>query len=92
MTTLPPEFQQFTAWLNTQPAGLQATFQYCLALTMVHAGHARLLQTIPGESGPLCTFETTAGDIFTLPKPPITTAQEAALLDQLQNILDDEDL
>ena len=55
------------------------------------AHQTELLQTIPGESGPLCTFETTTGDIFTLPKPPITTEQEAALLEQLKDILDDEE-
>ena len=54
------------------------------------AGKMRLVETIPGESGPYCVFVTIAGDSFSVTKPPISKETEAALVEQLRAILDDE--
>ena len=50
----------------------------------------RLVDPVPGESGPYCVFENTAGDSFSVTKPPISKETEAALIEQLRAILDDE--
>ena len=71
-TNLPPELAAFASLVDAQPAPVRAAFQYCLALAMVEAGKARLLETRPGASSPYCTFETSAGDAFTLPKPAMS--------------------
>jgi hypothetical protein len=57
---------------------------------MVEYGKMRLAETIPGESGATCIFETTSGDIFHVTRPPIDKETEAALMRQLREILDGE--
>jgi hypothetical protein len=57
---------------------------------MVEAGKARLTSTEPGESGAICTFETLAGDVFSLPRPPMSDEREAAVRETLRRILDEE--
>jgi hypothetical protein len=42
----------FASLLDAQPAPVRAAFRYCLALAMVVAGKARLVETVPGENGP----------------------------------------
>jgi hypothetical protein len=72
MTDLPPDLAAFASLLDAQPAPVRATFNYCLALMMVEAGKARLVETVPGENGPVCTFESSAGDWFSLAKSSMT--------------------
>lgn len=90
MTQLPPEYEQFATFLDAQPGPVQIAFQYCLALSMVEYGQAELIKTEAGENGAMVTFKTTAGDVFTVIKPQITPEQEAAIIEQLREILDDE--
>ena len=92
MTDLPPELKEFAAFLDAQPAGVQPIFRYCLSLMMVEAGKMKLVRTAPGDEGAVCTFETVAGDVFSLAKPPLSLEQEAALIEQLRDILNDEGL
>jgi hypothetical protein len=47
--------------LDAQPAPVRDAFNYCLALMMVEAGKMRLVETIPGESGEVCTLEQRQG-------------------------------
>jgi hypothetical protein len=68
-TNLPPELAAFASLLDAQPAPVRAMFYYCLALAMAATGKARLVETVPGENGPVCTFETVAGERFSLPAP-----------------------
>ena len=76
MTNLPPELQQFAAFLDAQPANVRKNFQYCLALLMIEAGKAELVETV-------------AGDVFAIPKPAISPKNEAILLERLRDILDE---
>jgi hypothetical protein len=48
---LPPELSTFAALLDAQPEPVRAAFNYCLALMMVEAGKAHLVETPPGETG-----------------------------------------
>ncbi len=50
----------------------------------------RLVETLPSESGSICVFETVAGDRFSVVKPPISSEDEADLVEQLRDILDEE--
>jgi hypothetical protein len=92
LTTLPPELQQFAALLDAQPGLVQTIFRYCLAMAMVEAGKARLVKSEPSEEGSMCTFETVAGDTFTVLKPPMDARTEAAMMEALREILDEEGL
>ena len=90
MDNLPPQLQQFAAFLDAQPSNIQVAFQYCMALLMVEAGKAKLVSTEPSENGSVCTFETMAGDIFSINRPAISEDEEAVLIEQLRVILDEE--
>lgn len=76
--------------LDNQPPATQAAYQYCLVLMMVESGLAKLTQTIAGDDWPRCTFPTGAGDVFTIPKPPLNPTEEAAVRKTIREILDEE--
>jgi hypothetical protein len=58
---------------------------FCLATTRYY-----LVEAVPGENGPICTFESSAGERFTLARPAMTARQEAAVKEMLREILKDE--
>lgn len=90
MTNLPPELQKFAPFLDVQPVSLRTAFQYCLCSIMVEAGEMQLVETLRDNGGTICTFETIAGDVFSVAKPAITQEQEAALIKLLGIKLDEE--
>ncbi len=90
ITDLPPGLAAFASLLDAQPAPARDAFNYCLALMMVEAGKARLVETVPGESGEVCTFKTVTGDTFSLARPPMSEEQEAGVIATLRDILEDE--
>jgi hypothetical protein len=90
MSNLPPAIQEFAAILGIQSRPVQMAFQYALCRLMVEYGKMRLVETIPGENGATCIFETTAGDLFNVTRPPMDKETEAALVVQLRKIFDDE--
>jgi hypothetical protein len=90
MNNLPPQLQQFASFLDAQPGNIQVAFQYCIALLMVEAGKAKLVSTEPSENGAVCTFETIAGDIFSINRPVISEDEEAVLIEQLKVILEED--
>jgi hypothetical protein len=63
---------------------------------MVEAGVMRLVEKVPGEHGKVCVFascrdgKTTTGERFSLVKPALSRDQEAALIDMLREILEEE--
>ncbi|MBN1994517.1 MAG: hypothetical protein JW953_17600 [Anaerolineae bacterium] len=87
---LPLEAQALAAHLDAQPRSIQVIVQYCVGMAMVESGKAELINTKPSEDGTLCTFETVAGDVFTLPKPPMDTDTETLVMEMLRNILEEE--
>ena len=84
--------QQLAAFLDAQPGSVQTIFRDCPSLMMVEAGKMKLVTTTPGDEGAVCTFETVAGDVFSIAKPPLSEEQEMKLIEQLREILDDEGL
>ncbi len=48
-----------------------------------------MVETVPGEGGEVCAFETTVGDTFTVTKPQVTKEQEAAVIEMLREILEE---
>ena len=88
MADLPPELQKYAAFLDAQPELVRETFQYCLCLILVEAGKMQLVETVPDNSGIICTFETVAGDRFSIIQPQINKEQETALIQMLKSKLD----
>jgi hypothetical protein len=87
---LSPGLTQRTSLFDAQPDPTQALVQYCLALVMVEAGKAKLISTLPGDTGCLCTFETATGDYLSLPKPPLGDEQERQVKELIRRILAEE--
>jgi hypothetical protein len=87
---LPPELRQLAAQLAAEPAHIQQLFRYALAVSMCKRGTAHLASAKPGPGGALLTFETVAGDTFTIQKPALATAQETKLLAKIYQILNGE--
>jgi hypothetical protein len=90
MTDLPPDLTAFAQLLDAQPEPVRAAFHYCLALMMVEAGKARLIETRPGEAGRICVFESSAGERFSLVRPGMSEEQEAEVRERLRGILGEE--
>ena len=92
MDDLTPEIQMIGAYVDAQPQTVREAFQYCLALMMVESGKAQLVETIPGDEGIICHFETVAGDSFAIKRPKMARELEADLIDALNEILWDAGL
>jgi hypothetical protein len=52
MPDIPTSLASFSALLDAQPEPVRQAFNYCLALMMVEAGKARLIETFPGLATP----------------------------------------
>ena len=87
MNDLYPELQML---IDAQPQLVREAFQYCLALMMVENGSAELVNTVPGEAGSICYFETVGGESFAIPRPSMTQGQEAEIIEALREIMRDE--
>ena len=72
---LSPEPVHLSSLLDAQPGLTQSLVQYCLALAVVEAGKAKLVSVTPGDTGPVCTFETVTGQRVNLAKPPLSDEQ-----------------
>ena len=92
MDDLTPELEMIGAYVVAQPQTVREAFQYCLALMMVESGKAQLVETIPGDEGIICHFETVAGDSFAIKRPVMSQNQEAEILEAINEILRDEGL
>jgi hypothetical protein len=69
---------------------VRQAFNYCLALMMVEAGKAHVIETLPGEAGQVCTFETVAGEQFSPARPALGEEAEAEVRDIVREILGEE--
>ena len=87
---LPPQATQLASLFDVQPGPIQALVQYCLALVMVEAGKAKLVSTIPGDTGLLCTFKTATGEYISLAKPLLGDEQEREVKTWLRQILEEK--
>ena len=90
MTDLPPELEGFAFLLDAQPLPVREIFHYCLCLMMVETGKMRLVETVPGETSPICIFESIAGEAFSVSRPPLSQEEEAEVIAMLHEILKDE--
>jgi hypothetical protein len=58
-----------------------------MAMMMVEAGKARLIETTPGEGGTICTFESAAGEHFNVTRPAMSEEVGAWLMERVREIL-----
>jgi hypothetical protein len=74
MPDIPTSLATFAALLDAQPEPVRQAFNYCLALMMVEAGKARLIETLPGEAGQVCVFPR-RGSLATCAAPQVQAGQ-----------------
>ncbi len=86
----PADLTSFAQLLDAQPEPVRAAFNYFVALLMVEAGKAKLIETRPGEAGRMCVFESSAGEVFSLVRPGINEEQEREVVERLRRILEEE--
>ena len=67
-------------------------FQYAIAVLMVEAGKANLIETLSGDETALYLFETISGDRFTIARPTLSPQQEQKLLEMLRTIIQEENI
>jgi hypothetical protein len=87
---LPPQAAQLSSLFDVQPGPIQGLVKYCLALVMVESGKAKLVSTIPGDTGLLCTFKTATGEYISLAKPLLGDEQEREVKAWLRQILEEK--
>jgi hypothetical protein len=61
-----------------------------MAMMMVEVGKAQLIETTPGEGGTICTFESSAGECFSVARPAMSEEVEAWLMERVREILGEE--
>lgn len=84
---LSPEPVHLASLLDAQPGPTQNLVQYYLALAVVEVGQAKLISMTPGDTGPVCTFETATGQHISLAKPPVSVEQETVVKQMFLRIL-----
>jgi hypothetical protein len=89
-TDLPPELTALASLVDAQPAPVREALRYCLALAMVEAGKACLVGQEPGEAGAVCTFETVAGEQFSMARPAMSKEVKEDVKEMLRAILEAE--
>jgi len=82
-----PEALALASFADAQPPHIQAMWRYALAALMVEAGQATMTASAPSEVGLVCSFTTSAGEVFAVNKPPMTAEAEARLMAELREIL-----
>ena len=90
MTNIPPEHAVFAALIEAQPAPVRDAFNYLMCLMMAEQGALRLVDTHSGADGDVAVFESSAGETFTIVRPPIAPDVEAQIAAALRDILDDD--
>ena len=78
---------KLTTFFNLCSTPVRDILAHCLCQTMVEAGLFKLIETQPGESGPVSVYETQSGYIITLARPPMDEEQEAVLVNELRDWL-----
>ena len=81
---LPPDLTSFAQFLEAQPELVRAAFNYFVALLMVEAGKAKLIETRPGDVGSICVFESSAGERFSLVRPGMSEEREREMREVLK--------
>jgi len=85
--TLPPAALALAAFADAQPPHIQAMWRYALALLMVEAGQAVMTASAPSDDGAVCSFTTSAGEVFAVNKPQMDAEAEGLLVAELREIL-----
>jgi hypothetical protein len=88
--SLPPEPTAFAALIDAQPAPIRDTFNYLLCLLTAKRGVLRLVETRPGADGEVAVFRSSAGETFTIVRPPLAPDIEARIRTTLRDIPDED--
>ncbi len=82
-----PAALALASFADAQPPHIQAMWRYALALLMCEAGQATLTGSAPSDDGAVCSFTTSAGEVFQVTKPQMDAEAEGLLVAELREIL-----
>jgi hypothetical protein len=68
---LPPEFERIAELVDQQPPAVREVFQFMLAVAMEESGKAELINTSQVEGRTWYSYQTVAGDVFSVVRPEI---------------------
>ena len=87
---LPPELEHLAALVDQQPPQVREAFQFCLAVAMEERGKSKLLNTAHVDGRVYYSYQTIAGDVFSVPRPEIDAEMEKTLRHELLRIVEEE--
>ena len=70
------ELERVAALVNEQPPEARQAFQFCLAVAMEEEGAAKLINTAQVDGQTWYSYETVAGDVFSVVRPEIGAEAE----------------
>ena len=73
---LAPELERVIALVDEQPPEVRQAFQFCIAVAMEEEGAARLVNTAQVDGRTWYSYETVAGEVFSVVRPEIGAEAE----------------
>ena len=73
---LTPELEHVAALVDEKPPEVRQAFQFCLAVAMEEEGAARLVNTTQVDGRTWYSYETVAGEVFSVVRPEIGVEEE----------------
>jgi hypothetical protein len=87
---LPPEFERIAELVDQQPPAVREVFHFMLAVAMEESGKAKLLNTAQVDGRTWYSYESAAGDVFSVVRPEIGAELEREMREVLEGILEEE--
>lgn len=81
---LPPELGSLLADLVKMPARVRAMWRYAFVLLMIEIGRARFIEMREDGDTLHLIVKTTAGDVFSVMRPPMSEETEQRLLEEVR--------
>ena len=75
---------------NELPPEVREAFHFCLAVAMEEADKAKLLNIAQVDGRTDYSYETVAGDVFSVVRSEISAEMEGAVRQELMRILEEE--
>ncbi len=87
---IPPELGLLSSILDEHPPATRELFQYAFALLAVEDGKAQIVGRPWIEQREHITFQTIAGEVFTLAKPAVAESELERIAEIVREVLQTE--
>lgn len=87
---LPPDLKRLAALIDQQPPKVREAFLFLLAVAMEEDGKATPINTAQVDGRTHYSYQTVAGDVFTVVRPEIDAETEKAVRVELVGVLEED--